>query len=74
MVIVTNTIILLESGEKKIMHVCKDITNLNFSKDLYFSVRVFFGGLNRNLNTGLIEMLECHLNTSRMQTIRTVLL
>lgn len=56
------------------MSVCKDITNLNFSKDLYFSVRVFFCGLNRNLNTGLIEMLECHLNTSRMQTIWTALL
>lgn len=51
------------------MQVCKDIANLNFSKDLYILVRVFLHGLKRDLNTGLIEMLECHLHTNRMQTV-----
>lgn len=62
-------LLFLYSQEKNIVQVCKDIANLNFSKDLYILVRVFLHGLKRDLNTGLIEMLECHLHTNRMQTV-----
>lgn len=55
------------------MNECRNITNLNFLKGLYFFIEHLFCGLNRDLNIGLIEMSEYPLHICKMKTIWTAL-